>query len=101
MQRSVKNFKSYLNEYWISVSPGSVVVPGNWYKDSVNSKNYKPVNTNMPEVVDPMFEESDEIEDILSIMKDDQDLATKIKNATEPMEVIDLIREYIRSKRKN
>ena len=96
----VKNFGKYLNEYWISVSPGSVVVPGEWYKDSVNSKNYRPVNTNLPDIIDPMFEE-DEMTGIFSSMKKDEELTKKIKGSSDPIEIIDIIGEYIISKRKN
>lgn len=100
MVKNIKNFGEYLNEYWISSSPGSVVVPGEWYKDSVNSKNYKPVNTTLPDVINPMFEE-DEVTGILSSMKNDQNLVGKIKNSADPIEIIDIIGEYILSKRKD
>jgi hypothetical protein len=50
----IKKFDQFLNE-WLD-SPGSVDVPGDSYDPKVNSRNYKPANPPLPEIVDAMFE---------------------------------------------
>lgn len=52
----IKNFNEFVNE-WLD-APGSVDVPGDAYDPKVNSRNYKPANPPLPEVVDAMFEAS-------------------------------------------
>lgn len=98
MEKIIKSFESYLNEYWTTDAPGTVVVPGDWFKDGVNSKNYKPKNTTMPHVVDAMYEDS-EFESILDEMKKDSELIGKIKGSSDPLEILDIIRDNIKLKR--
>lgn len=50
-----------LNEYWMSVSPGTVVVPGRWYETGVNSRNYRQTDMPLPYSIDPLFEDNDDI----------------------------------------
>jgi len=94
----LKKFDGFLNEYWTSHAPGSVIVPGEWYKDGVNSRNYKPNNTTMPHVVDPILEDS-EFEKFLDSMRTDEELLGKIKGSSDPLEILDLIKKDFISKR--
>jgi len=98
MGKLIKSLETYLNEYWITDAPGTVVVPGKWFKDGVNSKNYKPKNTTLPHVVDTMFEDS-EFESMLDEMKNDAELIGKIKGSSDPLEILDIIRDNIKLKR--
>ena len=59
MKGNIKSFENFLNEYYISEAPGSVVVPGEWYKDNVNSRNFRPAYTQMPQVVDDLYNTTD------------------------------------------
>ncbi len=52
----IKNFNEFVNE-WLD-APGSVDVPSDAYDPKVNSRNYKPANSPLPEVIDAMFEAS-------------------------------------------
>lgn len=56
MSDRIKSFENFIEE---SFAPGSVVVPGEWYKDNVNSRNYRPANTQMPRVVDDLYNRTD------------------------------------------
>ena len=94
----IKDFKNFLNEYQASVAPGTVVVPGDWYKDGVNSRNYKSFDNTMPHVVDPMMEDS-EFESMLDDMKTDPELLGKIKGSVDPLEILDLIKKTLKLKR--
>jgi len=51
---NIKKYSNYINE-WLD-SPGSVDVPGSEMEVRVNSRNYQPKNTQMPETYDAMFE---------------------------------------------
>ena len=51
-----KNLGDFLRE-WLD-SPGSVDVPGQNTEFRVSSRNYKPSNPQMPEIVDSMYEAS-------------------------------------------
>ena len=99
MEKRIKGFTEYINEYWTSVAPGTVVVPGEWGKDGVKGKNYRPVNTTMPTVIDPMFEDED-LDNIIETMKKDSNILDRIRGTEDPAEVLDLVREFIRKGRK-
>lgn len=98
MEKIINDFKLFLNEYWGSSAPGTVIVPGDWYKDSVSSRNYKPSNTNMPFVIDPVLEDSDFIS-IFDDLREDEDLLDKIKGSEDPLKIINMIENAIKSKR--
>jgi hypothetical protein len=51
---NLKKYSNYINE-WLD-SPGSVDVPGSEMEVRVNSRNYQPKYTQMPEIHDAMFE---------------------------------------------
>ncbi len=55
----IKSFENFIGEHWSAFAPGSVVVPGEWYKDNVNSRNYRPAYTQMPQVVDDLYNTTD------------------------------------------
>jgi len=56
MYINIKSFEDHIKE---SFAPGSVAVPGEWYKDNVNSRNYRPAYTQMPRVVDDLYNQTD------------------------------------------
>ena len=56
MSSRVKSFENYIQE---SFPPGVVEVPGQRYKDNVNSRNYRPAHTQMPSVVDDLYNRTD------------------------------------------
>ena len=55
----IKSFENFVGEHSSAFAPGSVVVPGEWYKDNVNSRNYRPAYTQMPQVVDDLYNTTD------------------------------------------
>ena len=59
MSSGIKSFEQFIKEQWSAFAPGSVVVPGEWYKDNVNSRNYRPAYTQMPQVVDDLYNTTD------------------------------------------
>jgi hypothetical protein len=59
MLDNLKSFGNFISENWSAFAPGSVVVPGEWYKDNVNSRNYRPAYTQMPRVVDDLYNTTD------------------------------------------
>ena len=59
MSSGIKSFEQFIKENWSAFAPGTVVVPGEWYKDNVNSRNYRPANTQMPQVVDDLYNTTD------------------------------------------
>jgi hypothetical protein len=58
MKSRIESFEEFVNENW-GDGPGSVSVPGEWYKTNVNSRNYRPANTQLPQVVDTMYGSTD------------------------------------------
>lgn len=59
MLDNLKSFGNFVSENWSTIAPGSVAVPGEWYKDNVNSRNYRPAHTQMPRVVDDLYNTTD------------------------------------------
>lgn len=93
--RTLESFENFIAEYYISASPGSVVVPGEWYKDNVNSVNYVAKTQPLPQVIDPMFETNEIYKqlDELSTHKDFIDLLADKNN--KPREIIDFIKTFL------
>jgi hypothetical protein len=56
MSSKAKSFEDYIKE---NFAPGTVAVPGEWYKDNVNSRNYRPAYSQMPVVVDDLYNTTD------------------------------------------
>ena len=52
----IKKYQEFLKE-WLD-SPGSIDVPGQNTEIRVNSRNYKPENQPLPQVIDAMYEAS-------------------------------------------
>lgn len=98
MEDVIKNFNKFLNEYWGSSAPGTVIVPGEWYKDSVNKRNYKPSNTTMPHIVDPILEDSEFIS-ILDAIRDDEKTLDELSSVSDPLEILNIIEKFIKLKR--
>lgn len=92
----MKNYLDFINEYWEDTSPGTVVVPGEWYRDNVNSRNYKPFNTQIPQIVDPLLERDIDISMVLKTLKEDKNLYHIIQNTKNPHKIIDIIINKIR-----
>jgi hypothetical protein len=80
MDRTIKSFENFLYEYYISEAPGSVVVPGEWYKDNVNSRNYRPAYTQTPQVVDSMFQSTD-LYNYLDTLGEEEEFTNMVKNS--------------------
>jgi hypothetical protein len=60
MGKNLKSFDTFLLEFAGEGAPGSVVVPGEWYKNNVNSRNYHPVGKGqLPQVVDTLYQSTD------------------------------------------
>jgi hypothetical protein len=59
MFTKIKSFEKFINEDWSAFSPGSVAVPGDAYKDVANSRNYRPRLTQLPVVVDALYDTND------------------------------------------
>jgi len=98
MQNNIKSYSTYINEYWTTIAPGTVVIPGGWAKSGARSHNYKEVNTPLPKVVDTMYEDS-EFDSIIEEMKLDLELIEKIKGSEDPLEILDIIKKTVQLKR--
>lgn len=60
MGKNIKGFTEFINEFAGAGGPGSVSVPGEWYKNSVNSRNYHPIGRGqLPQVVDGLYQSTD------------------------------------------
>lgn len=94
MERNIKSFENFLNEYYVSEAPGSVVVPGEWYKDNVNSRNYRPAYTQMPQVVDAMFQTTD-LYNYLDTLQEEQEFVAMLKNSDAPEKVVKYLKKRI------
>jgi hypothetical protein len=94
MEGRVKSFENFLNEYYISAAPGSVVVPGEWYKDNVNSRNYRPAYTQTPQVVDAMFQSTD-LYNYLDTLAEEDEFNEMVKRGEAPKEVIKYVKKRI------
>lgn len=84
-----------MNEYWSSVAPGSVVVPGEWYKDNVNSRNYRPANTQMPAVVDTMYGSTDLYSYMDSLSEEDEFAEVLKQKHNNPKDIIKYLKKRI------
>lgn len=94
MDSRIKSFENFLNEYYISAAPGSVVVPGEWYKDNVNSRNYRPAYTQTPQVVDSMFQSTD-LYNYLDTLAEEEEFTNMVKNGEAPKDVIKYLKKRI------
>lgn len=95
MDGKIKSFEDFLLEYYVSEAPGSVVVPGEWYKDNVNSRNYRPAYTQMPQVVDAMFQTTD-LYNYLDTLSEEEEFTTFIKeNVDKPRDIIKYVKKRI------
>lgn len=94
MKGNIKSFENFLNEYYISESPGSVVVPGEWYKDNVNSRNFRPAYTQMPQVVDTMFQTTD-LYNYLDTLQEEEEFVKMIENRDAPEKVVKYLKKRI------
>jgi len=94
MEGRVKSFENFLNEYYISAAPGSVVVPGEWYKDNVNSRNYRPAYTQTPQVVDAMFQSTD-LYNYLDTLAEEDEFNEMVKRGEAPKKVIKYVKKRI------
>ena len=94
MERTIKSFENFLNEYYISVAPGSVVVPGEWYKDNVNSRNYRPAYTQMPQVVDSMFQSTD-LYNYLDTLQEEEEFKKMLENSEKPDKIVKYLKKRI------
>lgn len=94
MKASIKSFGNFINEYF-SVSPGSVEVPGQWYKDNVNSRNYRPAFTQMPVVVDTMYGSSD-LYSYMDSLSEEEEFAEMLKTKhSNPKDIIKYLKKRI------
>jgi hypothetical protein len=95
MKANIKSFEDFLLEYYVSEAPGSVVVPGEWYKDSVNSRNYRPAYTQMPQVVDAMFQTTD-LYNYLDTLSEEEEFSKIVKeNNGKPKQIIKYLKRRI------
>jgi hypothetical protein len=94
MENKIKGFGDFLLEYYNSVAPGSVVVPGEWYKDNVNSRNYRPAYTQLPDVVDSMFQTTD-LYNYLDDLSEEEELNKLIKEGKNAKEIIKYVKKRI------
>lgn len=94
MKSSIKSFENFLNEYYVSEAPGSVVVPGEWYKNNVNSRNYKPAYTQLPQVVDAMFQTTD-LYNYLDTLQEEEEFIEMLKNNDAPNKVVKYLKKRI------
>ena len=94
MKGNIKSFENFLNEYYISEAPGSVVVPGEWYKDNVNSRNFRPAYTQMPQVVDTMFQTTD-LYNYLDTLQEEEEFVKMIENRDTPEKVVKYLKKRI------
>lgn len=97
--RTVESFENFIAEFYVSASPGSVVVPGEWYKDNVNSVNYVDKKQPMPMIVDTMFETNDVYTylDELTSHKDFNDLLSDKSKGSK--HVIEFIKRWLDEKK--
>jgi|688.fasta_scaffold2705103_1 hypothetical protein len=96
--RIVESFENYVAEYYISASPGSVVVPGEWYKDNVNSVNYVDKKQPLPMVIDPMFEK-DKIYIHLDELSTNEDFVNLLRSeGLGAKKVIEFIKDWLYTK---
>ena len=77
----IESFGDFINENYISASPGSIVVPGEWYKDNVNSVNYVDKVQPLPQIVEPMFELSS-LKSHLDDLSEDNEFRRILKNSS-------------------
>ena len=91
----IESFENFIAEYYISAAPGSIVVPGKWYKDNVNSVNYVSKTQPLPQVVDTMFE-TDDVYIKLDKLKSDEDFNSFIKKKDlSSKEIIEYIKNWL------
>jgi hypothetical protein len=91
----IESFENFIAEYYISAAPGSIVVPGEWYKDNVNSVNYVSKTQPLPQVVDTMFETDDVYLKLDQLILDkDFDMLIK-KNDSSSKDIIQYIKNWL------
>jgi len=95
MNEKIKSFENFLLEFYTSDAPGSVVVPGNWYKDTVNSRNYKPAHSQTPQVVDAMYQTTD-LYNYLDTLEEEEEFNNILKDGKKgPKELIKYLKQRI------
>jgi hypothetical protein len=94
---SIESFDKFIAEYYISASPGTVVVPGEWYKDNVNSVNYVAKRQPMPEVIDTMFEDNEMFKHLNSLVMD-KDFNEMVTKGAKSKDVIEYIKNWLMQK---
>jgi hypothetical protein len=95
MDKNIKSFGEYLLEYYTSDAPGSVVVPGEWYKDGVNSRNYRPAHVQTPQVVDAMFQTTD-LYNYLDELSEEEEFVKILRDSGKsPKDIIKYVKQRI------
>ncbi len=95
MSCSIKSFEEFLKEHWSAFAPGSVVVPGEWYKDNVNSRNYRPAYTQMPSVVDDLYNTTD-LYTYLDELAEEEEFQNMLKNDhTDSKKIVKYVKQRI------
>lgn len=95
MKEKIKSFGNFLLEFYTSDSPGSVVVPGSWYKDSVNSRNYRPAHSQTPQVVDAMFQTTD-LYNYLDTLSEEEEFVKILKDSNKhPRDIVKYMKKRI------
>lgn len=94
MEARIKSFENFLAEYDNFESPGSVEVPGEWYKDNVNSRNYRPAYTQMPQVVDAMYQSND-VYNYLDTLSEEEEFGKILKDHKNPKDVTNYVKKRI------
>jgi len=93
MNSKIKSFGNFINEFWSG--PGTVEVPGAWYKDNVNSRNYRPANTQLPQVVDTMYGSTD-LYSYMDSLSEEREFADILeKNHKNPKDIIKYLKKRI------
>lgn len=91
----IESFENFIAEYYISASPGSIVVPGEWYKDNVNSVNYVSKKQPLPQVIDPMFETDDVYLKLDELILDKDFDALIKKGESSSKEIVQYIKNWL------
>lgn len=94
MKSSIKSFENFLNEYYVSDAPGSVAVPGEWYKNNVSSRNYKPAFTPLPQVVDAMFQTTD-LYNYLDTLQEEKEFIKMLNDKIAPDKIVKYLKQRI------
>lgn len=94
MKVRIESFEEFTNENW-GDGPGSVSVPGEWYKTNVNSRNYRPANTQLPQVVDTMYGSTD-LYSYMDSLSEEEGFAEFLKKKyNDPKDIIKYLKKRI------